>query len=461
MGSITAVSHLRPDFAFVILASCFGLLFLLSTPPAQAPDDPEHFYRAYQVYKGDWIAIRNNNLVGGPLPKELAVISEMVRRGISGRQQYPADVLKMIQGTDFSTQPEEMFFNFPNMALNFPFLYLPQALGIAIGKWFDASPIALNYLARLTNLLVWIVVVAFAIRTIPMAKWLMLIVALTPMSLFLATSNSADTLTYGICFLFIATVMNLAFSHTALTKQSLLLLIVLCVLVALSKLVYIALIMLVLLIPRSKFDSNLRYLAFTALCFVLAAGVAFLWSRAVLNLYLPANPDEMPDPTAQIDFILSRPGRYLVILVYTVLNRLGVIAREVIGVFGWLDTFLPAWFYVVSYVAIGLVSLVDQTPDIRLRPYSKFVILVTISIGTILVFTGLYIKWTSVGSIIITGIQGRMFIPLFFLLWLLLYGIGVFDKRTWRHNLSLSVMLYCTATLGYASWLLLNRYYVL
>ena len=294
-----------------------------------------------------------------------------------------------------------------------------------------------------------------------MAKWLMLIVALTPMSLFLATSNSADTLTYGICFLFIATVMNLAFSHTALTKQSLLLVMVLCVLVALSKVVYIALIMLVLLIPRSKFDSNRHYLTFTALCLVLAAGIAFLWSRAVLNLYLPANPDEIPDAAAQIDFILSRPGRYLVILFYTIGNKFEVIAREVIGVFGWLDTLLPTWFYIISYAAIGAVSLVDQIPDIKLRLYSKFIILVAISAGTFLVFTGLYIKWTSVGSALITGVQGRMFIPLFFLFWLLLYGIGVFDKRTWRRSLSLSVMLYCTATLGYASWLLLNRYYIL
>ena len=456
------MSNLRPDFAFLILAFCFGLIFLLSTPPAQAPDDTEHFYRAYQVFKGDWIAIRNNDLVGGPLPKELAVISKMVPRGIKGRQQYPADVLKMIQSTDHSTQPgETMFFKFPNMALNFPFLYLPQALGIAIGKWFDASPIALNYLARLTNLLVWIAVVTFAIRIIPMAKWLLLIVALTPMSLFLATSNSADTLTYGICFLFIATVMNLAFGPAHLTKQSLLLVMILCVLVALSKLVYIALIMLVLLIPRSKFDSNFRYFGFTALCFALAIGMAFLWSKAVLNLYLPANPDETPDATAQIDFILSDPIHYLGILVSTMVDRLGIIARQVIGVFGWLDTFLPTWFYVASYAAIGLVALLDQNPDIRLRLFSKFIILATISAGTFLVFTGLYIKWTSVGSAAITGVQGRMFIPLFFLFWLLFYRVGVFGKHLRHYNLSLPIMLYCTVMLGYASWLLLNRYYFL
>ena len=395
------------------------------------------------------------------MPKELTIIAEMVPRGFRGRQQHPADVLKKIQGADSSTQyGETIFFSFPNMALNFPVLYLPQALGIAIGKWFDASPIALSYLARLTNLLVWIVVVAVAIRTIPMAKWLMLLVALTPMSLFLATSNSADTLTYGICFLFIATVLNLAFGRTALTIPSLLLLVVLGVLVALSKLVYVALILLVVLIPRSKFDSNLRYFGFIALCLVLAAGAALLWSRTVLNLYLPANPDETPDASAQINFILSEPIRYLAILVNTMVERVGILARQLIGVLGWLDTPLPAWFYAVSYAALGLVSLVDQNPAVRLRLYAKFIILAIISAGTFLVFTGLYIKWTSVGGPVVKGLQGRMFIPFFFLLWLLLYRIVVFDQRLLRYDLSLPVISYCVLTLGYASWLLLNRYYL-
>ena len=453
---------MRPESTFVMLALCFGLLFLLFTPPAQAPDETEHFFRAYQVSTGVWIPIRDNNLVGGPLPKDLAVISKMVPRGIKGRQQHPADVLKMIQATRSIAQSEPtMFIRFPNMALNFPLLYLPQALGITIGKAFNVSPVALNYLARLTNLLIWIVVVFFAIKTIPISKWLMLMVALTPMSLFLATSTSADTLTYGLCFFFIATVMNLAFGQASLSKQSLIWLLTLCVLVALSKMVYIVLVLLILLISASKFKTYKRYLAYTLSCFGLAIAAALLWSGVVLDLYLPANPDELPDPRAQVNFVLSEPLRYLSIFFSTVADRFGIIARQLIGVLGWLDTPLPQWLYLLSYVAIGFVSLFDQTPDIRLRFWPKFVILVVVIVGVFLVFTGLYVKWTSVGSTAITGVQGRMFTPLFFLFWLLFYRLSVSEERTSHQYLSLSVIIYCAIALSYVSWLLLNRYYIL
>lgn len=452
---------MRPTTVFLVLTFCFGLLFLLFTPPGQGPDDLEHFYRAYQVSNGDWLSTRRNNLVGGPLPKDLLVVAQMVPRGRKGRQQKPTDVLEKIHADRSRAQSEQtMFVHVPNMALNFPILYLPQASGIAIGKVFSASPVALTYLARFANLLAWVVIVFLAIKTIPMAKWLMLMVALTPMSLYLATSMSADTLTYGLCFLFVAVVMNLAYGHTSVGMKSSLLLLTLCVLVTLSKVVYIALIPLLFLIPRARFKSNGHYLSFIVSCFGLTTTMAFLWSRVVLFLYLPASLGETPDPEAQIGFILSDPFRYLLIFTSTIDSKLENITQQLIGVLGWLDTPLPLWFYLMSYTAIGLVSLFDQTSAIRLRFCAKFIILAVITVGIFLIFTGLYIKWTSVGSPVVMGIQGRYFIPLSFLFWLLFYRLSIFDRET-SNYLGLSVFVYCAAALSYVSWLLLNRYYII
>ena len=444
-----------------MLAACFGLLFVVFTPPGQSADDAEHFFRAYQVATGGWVASRENNLVGGPLPEDLAVIAKLIPRGINGRRQNPADILKIVH---FDRSPAQsgqtMFIGFPNMAKNIPLLYLPQALGITFGKALDASPIALNYLARFGNLLVWIAVVFTAIKTIPMAKWLLLAVALTPMSLFLATSMSADTMTYGLCFLFIALVMKLAFGRPAVTMQSLLLLLTLCALVALSKVVYVVLIFLVLLIPRSKFTSNRRYLAFMGLCFGLGIGMALSWSAVVINLHVPANPGQTADPSAQIAFILSEPLRYLAIFASAVFNGFSELARQLIGVLGWLDTRLPSWFYLASYAAIGLISLFDQTAEVELNVLSKLIILAVFSAGTLLVFTGLYINWTPVGGTVILGVQGRYFIPLSLLFWLSFYRLTGFDKRIPRRCVGLFVVVFYSAMLSYVSWLLLHRYYV-
>ncbi len=450
-----------PHTAFAVLASCFGILFLIFTPPGQSPDDPEHFFRAYHVATGNWLATRNGNLVGGQLPKDLATVAKIVPRGTKGRQQRPADIVQRIHFNRSATESEQtMFIRFPNMALNFTFLYIPQALGINIGLAFNASPIALHYLSRATNLLVWIVLVFYAIKILPMAKWLMLIVALTPMSLFLASSVSADSLTYGICFVFIAAVMQQAFSSAALSVKSSLLLLALSALIALSKFVYIALVALVFLIPRAKFRSTWHYVQFIALCFAAAVVMAFFWSKLMLALYMPASPGETPDPQAQISFILAQPLRYLTIFIVSLAGKLEDIVRQLIGVFGWLDTPLPGWAYVLSYAAIALVSVLDRNKQIRLGLDSKLIILTVITLGTVLIFTGLYVKWTSVGGDFIMGVQGRYFIPLFFLFWLLFYHLRILADRVPYLNPGLTTISFCVIQLSCVSWLLANRYYL-
>lgn len=433
---------------------------MLFTPPGQAPDDPEHFFRAYHIATGHWSAVRRDDRVGGELPQDLAVIHRAVARGIFGRQQRPEDIVRAIH---FDRQPAQaavtMFIEFPNMALNFPVLYLPQALGISIGRAFDASPITLHYLGRLANLLVWIAVVFCAIKILPMTKWLMLLVALTPISLFLAASVSADALTYGLSFLFIAAVLNLAYGTEELTFRSRLLLLLLSTLVALSKFVYIALIPLVLLVPRTKFRSIQSCILFMTLCIGSALIASLIWSNLMLDLYVPASPEQAPNPKAQINFILSQPLDYLSILFFSVVDRSDFIARQLIGKLGWLDTPLPTWIYVLSYIVLAATTVVDQTQGIRLNFYSKLLIVVVIVLGTVLIFTGLYIKWTSVEGNMIMGVQGRYFIPLFFLFWLLFYRLKITEGRTWARYPGLLALIYTPMVLLYTSSLLLNRYY--
>ena len=61
----------------------------------------------------------------------------------------------------------------------------------------------------------------------------------------------------------------------------------------------------------------------------------------------------------------------------------------------------------------------------------------------------------------IIGVQGRYFIPLSFLFWLLLYRLPVFGEQGAPRALGLSVTLFCTVALSFVSWLLLNRYYLI
>ncbi|MER3433396.1 MAG: hypothetical protein C4288_08190 [Leptolyngbya sp. ERB_1_1] len=41
-----------PERAFLILSLIFGMMFIIALAPFQSPDEPAHFYRAYQLSEG-------------------------------------------------------------------------------------------------------------------------------------------------------------------------------------------------------------------------------------------------------------------------------------------------------------------------------------------------------------------------------------------------------------------------
>ena len=89
------------------------------------------------------------------------------------------------------------FVRFPNTALYSPLVYLPQSIGMAVGRLLGVSAPTLCLFGRICNLLAWVTLVFLAIRVTlvflairitPVYKWLFFVLALMPMSLFIATS---------------------------------------------------------------------------------------------------------------------------------------------------------------------------------------------------------------------------------------------------------------------------------
>src|SRR6185369_3390333 len=90
-----------------------------------------------------------------------------------------------------------------------PIAYLPQALAIGLGRSLGLSPVALLYCARLAGLAAALTLVSLAIRSAPMAKHVLLLLALSPMGLRQMSLLTADSLTIAYAFLFIAIVLRL------------------------------------------------------------------------------------------------------------------------------------------------------------------------------------------------------------------------------------------------------------
>src|SRR3954465_5827974 len=60
--------NIQPHNFFLCAALFFGILYSIIIPPFQVPDEPNHFYRAWQSAEGKLISIKIGNRVGGFLP---------------------------------------------------------------------------------------------------------------------------------------------------------------------------------------------------------------------------------------------------------------------------------------------------------------------------------------------------------------------------------------------------------
>src|SRR6202795_4617454 len=92
-----------------------------------------------------------------------------------------------------------------------PVGYIPHAVGIGLGRLFGASPLVLFYLGRLFGLGAWMVLVFLAIKTTPILKWSYFLLALMPMTLYLAASNSVDSVVIRVAFLSSAQLLSWAY----------------------------------------------------------------------------------------------------------------------------------------------------------------------------------------------------------------------------------------------------------
>lgn len=448
-----------PEKAFFSIGLFFGILFLLIIPPFQVPDEPNHFFRAYQISAGEILAEKRDNTTGGLIPKSL-LDSVIIWNDIPFHPERKVTRKQFFESFNISYQKrKKTFLNFANTALYSPIPYLPQAIGIALGKAFYLSPIILMYLGRLTNLLISVYITFLAIKITPAFKWVFFLLALTPMASFQRASLSADSFINSISILLIATITRYAFD---INKEKIVIIdiVVLCllsILLSLSKQAYFMIAVLCFLIPKYKFGTQKKYLA-TCLFLSLTSATAWIfWSFFIKNIYVPLRPD-VAVAGEQARFVLSHPLKFVVIAFNDFNVNLEGYLNQFIGVLGWLDTHLPG-IVLISYEAMLMfIALIDSRSNVIILFKDKLNIFAVWLSSIFIIYLLTYLSWTPVGKEIIEGIQGRYFIPVAPLLFLLFYNRSL-SLNIPSNKFGLVIVSYSLFALVVSFVVIVKRYY--
>ncbi|MDE3201120.1 MAG: DUF2142 domain-containing protein [Acidobacteriota bacterium] len=386
-----------------------------------SPDEPWHFARAYEISGGTFLGGD-----GGYLDKGILQLWDYISAG-----QIPPEV-------HYSTQFRKeagsipwtgnlVFQEFPNIAQYPPTGYLPQALGIIIGKMAGAGVVRTLAISRIFNALTAILICTCALFMCRAGKLFMFTILLLPMSLGLFASVSQDAALIALAALAFAIISRQLAQSTPLSRGKLLLLLILFLVISLGRPPYAALTLILFipgLLPRwGKLPAWLTACACIATnVLVVVAWWLFTLSRMHVFAH-PASQGGQYSASLQLWNLIHHPELAFQLVQFSVATALATLAA-IIGLVGWRTTMVPLLYYpaMMSILAIATAAEIAGHEETGRKIHR--LIFASFAITVLAIYFIEYLTWTEVGAAVIFGVQGRYFLPVAIAL-----GLGIHGHR--------------------------------
>lgn len=403
-------------FICVVPITC--LIFMFVMPMFRSHDELRHWLKAYEISEGTLVS----KVIDGEVQSELPAA---VANGVNKywRNIKYSDVLKSMKNE--LDKNDKKLHSMKEVALYSPVQYLPQSLGISVTKLFTNKVMYMAYMARFFNMIFCLMLVYLAIKITPIGKKTILLISLFPLSIEAFSSMSPDGMTIGIILLFIAYVLKLKFGDELVKKKDIVILTILSIGIALCKIVYIPIVLLMLIVPKEKFkESKYKYITLIPII-IISFFINLLWLK-IANSFLTLS--SAGDSSNKVTQILKNPIKYLQTVLYTINYYGDSYVNTLFGsVLAWGE--YVKLYYIVPFT-FGMLFLFDSTTSKSLKnKFNKFDIILIVCICIVivgLIFTSLYVQWTDANeSNTIQGVQGRYFIPIMFLVAIILSNMKI------------------------------------
>lgn len=388
---------------FVVFVLVLGMAYMLVLPAESAPDEDRHIISAYSV---------SNVLLGGPENEESLVYFR--EKDLSGLyDEYPnAATYKSLYTNLFTdSENEDYVLVTEDFIIKTPFwTYLPQALGISLGRILDCNGTITILLGRMFSLLFYVVVTYFSIKIIPFGKMILFAVSLLPMTLELVASYSYDMLILSLTFLFIALMCRLIFSKEVLEIKDIAAPTIVFALLAPHKYVYILLVLLVVLLPGEKYKAKKEKWISAGIMFSAIIVVLLLLRAGGQRIYVPGSGS---NDYRTLEYCLYNLKEVISIYFTTVLSEMSYYLAGMVGMaLGWLELAMPVEILLLSVFMLFLATIKTDSEDkVTINNRHYFVFLLCAFGVFMATLTAMLFVWTPSTSNRIEGVQGRYFLP--------------------------------------------------
>jgi uncharacterized membrane protein len=430
----------KVEIYFIVTYLFIGILYMAILPPFSAPDEGTHFSMSYRI---------SNKIMGEPIDDGngslyMRACDSYDYINIPGRE-YTIDTFEEV--FDPLEETEEMVSSGnTRFTATYTVLYIPQAIGLTVGRLLHCNSVMLLYIGRLFNMLAFGVIVFLAIRLIPRGKWVLYAISQIPIVMEQVTSFSYDTLIIGFTILYVSCIIYLIDRNKKASLGQLVGLLLLGVFIAPMKYVYIFIVGLVLLINDTVIsDNKWKAIVYKAVCIIVpiiyvimvVTSSTVLYTSAFKETYNIENSvvvTEVPGEdyetliygedriivddddyytTKDIQFIINNPIDFIEDSIETVFDAGETYCLQMFGNSLGSNEIKMPFFLTLFTIILFLVAAygVHENGKIELGIYKKLiVVLIGIAIaGSILL---VFYRETPPSRRSLWGVQGRYFVPI-------------------------------------------------
>lgn len=391
---------------FLVAALVIGAVFNIVILPLSRYDDHAHFWRIYEISSGNLVSKVTNEFPKSV--KDLIIDEDGVYHINDITYSYMQEKAKLKLNKD---EKEPLAVGLSSGAS--PISYLPQLVGVTIGRVLQLNPLTIAYLGRIANFIAYLIIMYWAIKLLPKDKWknIFIIIALLPMTMNMAMSLSPDAMIISVSFLAISYMLHLKYKAENVGWKQAAIIGALCMLPTVCKTVYFPLVFLFFMIPKDKFKNKMTRWGYFAGIVVFCLGVYSVWQRFLSSEVAAAIHT---NATEQFFYAIADPMRTLMNLINTINTYISEFIFPMIG--GWnTNHIVSVGFIVLLLIATFAIHKKADKPEneeVELERKDRIIMGLISIIVILLSFAGMYVLWTEATKNVIDGVQGRYFLPI-------------------------------------------------
>ena len=410
------IKQINPEKVFLLLFPSACLVYAIIFIPGTVPDEGTHFFSAYRFsnyflfhfeqFKSENVLVRAGDISSLP---------NAVSNGISS-----SVYVNFVKNFSFFTTDSTLQEYPKTLCTSAVIAYIFPALGIAIARFLNLSLPFLFYFGRLFNIAVCTIIGYLAIKLTPIGKHFIICFMMLPMSLHLVASFSYDGMINALSALFVAEFLNLYYREKKIGIRDIVLYSVISFLLAPCKLVYVVIVFLPLLLKKDRFEEKLQPKVIWFKFAIVAAGLigfivfqiptlADYGSENISNNYIEWAQSE----GFSFPFVLNHPIKTVLIWLETFRQQGDFFITTAIGGnLGWFQVSMPWYAYLpFALILIFQAMRVDNSPLTFSFGQRLYMLLIIVCV-TALTLASMFFGWTPITSATVQGLQGRYFLPL-------------------------------------------------